>query len=341
MKDEILSFIKQNKCIEVPALQYKYKLSYKETKAIIDELTANGTIVFDSGVRYICAKKFADTAEVNGAGVEPKNADAEEQQREDINYLEARRQEILRRMRAGYEENEDNVDDDDDDEEEIDEYDDEDDLGLFYDVDEEIDEEELHVKALQLCIEKNEVSASMFHRELSINIIKACQLIDWLENMGYISESDGTHQRKILISQEQFNKLFVKETIDEKADSDDGNETEEQDDGSTDLRSVLIECLEQGLQYKSDDENYILGLNGELQFELKFVNDGSALKLSDGGKTLAQITQTARKINKVLKDFAPVILEEGEICITIENPYGTLMALLTLYSAVNAIKKMK
>lgn len=125
------------------------------------------------------------------------------------------------------------------------------------------------------------------------------------------------------------------------AESEDDDEEDEQDDNTVDLRAVLIECLERGLQDKSDNDKFILGLDGESKFELKFVNDGRSLKISDGGKTVEQVSQTKRKINNVLKSYAPVKLEGEEISITIDNPYGTLMALLTLYSAIDAVKKMK
>lgn len=125
------------------------------------------------------------------------------------------------------------------------------------------------------------------------------------------------------------------------AESEDDDEEDEQDDNTVDLRAVLIECLERGLQDKSNNDKFILGLNGEPKFELKFVNDGKSLTISDCGKTVEQVSQTKRKISNVLKSFAPVRMDEEEISITIDNPYGTLMALLTLYSAIEAIKKMK
>ncbi len=125
------------------------------------------------------------------------------------------------------------------------------------------------------------------------------------------------------------------------AESEDDEEADEREDNSIDLRAVLIECLERGLQDVSDDDKFILGFDGEPKFQLKFVNGGSSLRISDGGKTLEQVSQTKRKINNVLKSFEPVKLEDDEISITLENPYGTLMALLTLYSAIDAVKKMK
>ena len=127
---------------------------------------------------------------------------------------------------------------------------------------------------------------------------------------------------------------------DDNAESDD-DEVDEREDIAVDLRAVMIECLERGLQDKSVDDKFILGFDGEPKFQFRFVSDGCSLKISDGGKTLEEISQTKRKVKNVIKGFAPVKLENEEIAITLDNPHGTLMALMTLYSAIDAVKKMK
>lgn len=120
------------------------------------------------------------------------------------------------------------------------------------------------------------------------------------------------------------------------------NEDEKENELPNDIRSLIVKCLECGLQDNNSGQKYILGLNGELQFELKLVQEGDALRISDCGKTFAVAEQTARKVKNVLKNYESVVLEDnGEMSITIENPNGTLMALLTLYAATDAVKKMK
>lgn len=128
---------------------------------------------------------------------------------------------------------------------------------------------------------------------------------------------------------------------DENENDDDEDRNDAPDNNVFDFRSILIECLERGLQNKSDDDKYILGLDGEPKFEFKFVNEGCSLKISDGGETLTHISQTKRKIKNILKSFAPVKLVDDEISITIDNPYSTLIALLMLFSAIEAVRKMK
>ncbi len=125
-------------------------------------------------------------------------------------------------------------------------------------------------------------------------------------------------------------------------DEDDDDEYEPEEDREVDLREALIRCLECGLQEITCEKKYILGMEDGLNFELKFVQNGSALRISDCGMIFPAVGQTRRKVKNVLKNYSSVVLEEdGEISITVENVFGTLMALMTLYSAVDAVKKMK
>ena len=124
---------------------------------------------------------------------------------------------------------------------------------------------------------------------------------------------------------------------------DDEKSTEKDDgeDGEYDFKSALIEAFGNGLKVSGSD-GFTIGFSDGMQFELKFVNDGNALRISDGGKTLFGSTLTRRKVTDVLNDFAPAVLEEnGEISVKVEMPADTLMSLLTLYAAVSAVKKIK
>lgn len=137
--------------------------------------------------------------------------------------------------------------------------------------------------------------------------------------------------------QQSFNNEDKRDVI-EREDADD---KDEQDDKAIYLKKFLLECFERGLQEDPNDDKYILDLDGEPKFEFKFVNDGGALKISDGGKTLRQVGLSKRKVENILKSFVPVKLEGEEVFITITNPFGTLMAVLILYSATDALKKRK
>ena len=169
-KNEIIHDIKANNGAEIAVLQQKFNLSYKEVKAVIDELVAKGILVFESGVKYSYAKKSDPTLEDSRAEFERRRAEVIRKVHKDLSeddekdddaegkaaterqaYLEARRQELIRRMQAAMDEDDEDSDDEADD-----------------DDDEEIDEEELRFKALKLCIERNVASVSMFQRSFPI-----------------------------------------------------------------------------------------------------------------------------------------------------------------------------
>lgn len=226
-KNAIINDIKQNNGAEIAVLQQKFNVPYKEVKAVIDELVAKGTLVFESGVKYSYAKKSETTIEDSRTELERRRAEAirkvhknlSEDDEEDDNaeekaaaerkaYLEARRQELIRRMQAEMEDDDD--DDDDDDEDSESEENDE----------EEISDDELKYKALKLIVEKNAVSVSMFQRSFPIGYIRSCKLVDWMESKGYVSEGGGSTPRKVLITKEEFEKLYSEPHLVEDDESD-------------------------------------------------------------------------------------------------------------------------
>lgn len=225
-KNAIINDIKANNGAEIAVLQQKFNLSYKEVKAVIDELVAKGILVFESGVKYSYAKKSDPTLEDSRAEFERRRAEVIRKVHKDLSeddekdddaegkaaterqaYLEARRQELIRRMQAAMDEDDEDSDDEADD-----------------DDDEEIDEEELRFKALKLCIERNVVSVSMFQRSFPIGYLRSCKLIEWMEGKGYVSIAVGSQPRRVLITKEQFDKLYSEpHLIDEDDDDDDLN----------------------------------------------------------------------------------------------------------------------
>ncbi len=68
--------------------------------------------------------------------------------------------------------------------------------------------DETFIKALQYCINSNQASVSMIQRRFPVGYIKACKIIDWMENMNYITHSEGSKPRKILLTREDFIKTY-------------------------------------------------------------------------------------------------------------------------------------
>ncbi len=64
--------------------------------------------------------------------------------------------------------------------------------------------DETYIKALKYCITSNQASVSMIQRRFPVGYIKACKIIDWMENMNYVTHSEGSKPRKVLLSKEEF-----------------------------------------------------------------------------------------------------------------------------------------
>jgi len=64
------------------------------------------------------------------------------------------------------------------------------------------------IKALQYCVASNQASVSMIQRRFPVGYIKACKIIDWMENMNYITQSEGSKPRKVLLTKEEFINIY-------------------------------------------------------------------------------------------------------------------------------------
>ena len=64
------------------------------------------------------------------------------------------------------------------------------------------------IKALKFCVTNNQASVSMIQRRFPIGYMKACKIIDWMENMNYVTQSEGAKPRKVLLSKEEFIKTY-------------------------------------------------------------------------------------------------------------------------------------
>ena len=64
--------------------------------------------------------------------------------------------------------------------------------------------DDTYTKALYYCIISNQASVSMIQRRFPVGYIKACKIIDWMENMNYVTQSEGSKPRKVLLTKEEF-----------------------------------------------------------------------------------------------------------------------------------------
>ena len=68
--------------------------------------------------------------------------------------------------------------------------------------------EPVYIDALRYVILSNSASISLIQRKCSIGYNKAGKIVEWMEEMGYISSFDGAKARKVLISKEEFESKY-------------------------------------------------------------------------------------------------------------------------------------
>ncbi len=68
--------------------------------------------------------------------------------------------------------------------------------------------EPVYIEALRQVIMSNSASISLIQRKCSVGYNKAGKIVEWMEDMGYISRFDGAKARKVLISKEEFESKY-------------------------------------------------------------------------------------------------------------------------------------
>lgn len=66
----------------------------------------------------------------------------------------------------------------------------------------------IYIEALKYVILSGSASISMIQRKCSTGYSRAGKIIEWMEDMGYISPFDGAKARKVLISKEEFESKY-------------------------------------------------------------------------------------------------------------------------------------
>ncbi len=68
--------------------------------------------------------------------------------------------------------------------------------------------EPVYIEALRYVILNESASISMIQRKCSVGYNKAGKIVEWMEDMGYISSFDGAKARKVLITKEEFESKY-------------------------------------------------------------------------------------------------------------------------------------
>ena len=74
------------------------------------------------------------------------------------------------------------------------------------------DDEGIVIDSLKFIIEKDKASIGMLQRMFKIGFNRAARIMDQLCEAGVVGEEEGTKPRKVLMSEEQFER-FVEETL--------------------------------------------------------------------------------------------------------------------------------
>ena len=69
-------------------------------------------------------------------------------------------------------------------------------------------EDELLGEAVRIVMENGQASISMIQRRLRVGYARAARLVDMMEQKKYVSPFDGSKPRQVLITQEEYNRVF-------------------------------------------------------------------------------------------------------------------------------------
>jgi S-DNA-T family DNA segregation ATPase FtsK/SpoIIIE len=68
--------------------------------------------------------------------------------------------------------------------------------------------EPVYIEALKYVILSGSASISMIQRKTSAGYNRAGKIVEWMEDMGYISPFEGAKARKVLITKEEFESKY-------------------------------------------------------------------------------------------------------------------------------------
>ncbi|MGN1234593.1 MAG: DNA translocase FtsK [Christensenellaceae bacterium] len=76
----------------------------------------------------------------------------------------------------------------------------------------ENDVDPIRITALRYVVSVGQVSISMIQRRFGVGYNHAGRIIEWMEQMGYVSAFDGAKTRKVLITKEELIEKYGDET---------------------------------------------------------------------------------------------------------------------------------
>ena len=77
----------------------------------------------------------------------------------------------------------------------------------------EIELDELAQTALHYALFDGRISATFIRKRCGISYPRAARMLDQLEELGYVCKFNGKASRKVLVTRDEFNRLFSVEQI--------------------------------------------------------------------------------------------------------------------------------
>lgn len=85
----------------------------------------------------------------------------------------------------------------------------------------------------------------------------------------------------------------------------------------------------------------LIQIDSEINLHFKVNKITDKIKITDGGRTILDNEELLKKANRILKDFNEVILDGNKLTVIIEHKDNVLRAMMTLYAAILAVRKLK
>lgn len=184
--------------VTVAEIQFKFGLDYRQAKGLIDGLVEKGSLVYKEGLTYVWSGKAEKERPPKAKKAEALNTpnadDGEDWYEKRRRELFTRREMLLRRMSIRTDNDGVETEEEDDD-------------APFKGRSGE-EAEKYKIQALKACIERGSASVSMIQRVLPVSYVSACKIMDWMQSEGYISMPIGYKPRLVLITKEQFGRLY-------------------------------------------------------------------------------------------------------------------------------------
>ncbi|MGN1103343.1 MAG: hypothetical protein ACI4QI_00555 [Candidatus Coproplasma sp.] len=163
--------------VTIPQVQNEYSLGYKEARSLFSQLEEEGAIKLKDNLTFAWCEKKKEERRTGRRPEDIMHRRINSENYEEIHQILKERAEQLRRDR----------------EDEDDEYE---------------PHEELCLRILHDCIDYKWLTPALISEKFGLSFRRACQAIDWLKNMHYVTESMGSSGNRILISRADFNKRY-------------------------------------------------------------------------------------------------------------------------------------